>query len=274
MPTKLTAYERSVQKDIDKWLHGDASLPARAMDWLMRPVDWAVEQAVPDHIVDQTSEAVSSFLSLLNDATKWTVDLSGILSEANKKGLNIQALEDLRQEPLETLDELSKGLFTQSTLSAALSGGGTGLGGIALIAADIPLLFVINLQLIQKIGAAYGFPMTGPEHGPIVLSIFNAAAANSREARSGALHEIGIAAASYASGGIYQGRVRGVLSDQSRHVPRELAKNLVGRKLLQTIPLAGAAVGAGVNYWFTRETAETSYMLFRSLYIDYKERLR
>jgi len=271
---KLTSYERSVQKDVDKWLHGDASLPARAMDWLMRPVDWAVEQTVPTHLVDQVSEAIGNFLSLLNDATKWTVDLTGILSEAKKKGVHSDALEDLRTEPLETLDEVSKSLFTQSTITAALSGGGTGLGGAALIVADIPLLFVINLHLIQKIGAAYGFPMTGPEHGPIVLSIFNAAAANSREARSGALHEIGIAAASYASGGSYEGRVRGVLSDQSRHVPRELAKNLVGRKLLQTVPLAGAAVGAGVNYWFTRETAETSYMLFRTLYINYKDRLR
>ena len=78
---------------------------------------------------------------------------------------------------------------------AALSGGGTGLGRAMLIAADIPLLFAINLHLIQRIGAAYGFPMAGPEHGPIVLSIYNAVAASSREARSGALHEVGIAAA-------------------------------------------------------------------------------
>jgi hypothetical protein len=33
-----------------------------------------------------------------------------------------------------------------------------------------------------------------------------------------------------------------------------------------------AAVGAGVNYWFTRQTAEASFMLFRALYLDWKER--
>ncbi len=271
---RLTAYEKSVQREVDAWLRGDPSLLARAMDWVMRPVDWAVEQGVPAHLVDQMSDAIGGFLSKLNDATKWALDLSGIQSEARKLGLELDQIEDLRTAPLETLDELAKGFFTQNTVLAALSGGGTGLGGVVLIAADVPLLFAINLHLIQKIGAAYGFPMTGPEHGTIVLSIYNAAAANSREARSGALHEIGIAAASYAGGGSYQGRVRGVLSDQSRHVPRELAKNLVGRKLLQTIPLAGAAVGAGVNYWFTRETAQTSFMLFRSLFIEYKDRLR
>ena len=270
---RLTAYEKSAQKEVAAWLRGDASLASRAMDWVMRPVDWAVEQSVPDPVVDQVSDAIGGFLSKLNDATKWAVDLSGIQSEARRQGLEVEKIEELREAPLETLDKLAKDLFTQNTMLAALSGGGAGLGGVVLIAADIPLLFAINLHLIQKIGAAYGFPMSGPKDSPIVLSIYNAAAANSREARSGALHEIGIAAAAYAGGGTYQGRVRGVLSDQSRHVPRELAKNLVGRKLLQTIPLAGAVVGAGVNYWFTRETAQTSYMLFRSLYIEYKERL-
>lgn len=269
----LTAYEKSVQKEVDAWIRGDASLVFRAMDWIMRPVDWAVEQAVPAYLVDQMSEAIGGFLLRLNDATKWAVDFSGIRSEARQKGIKVDHIEDLRTASLETLDVVAKGLFTQSTVLAALSGGGTGLGGVVLIAADVPLLFAINLHLIQQIGAAYGFAMTGPEHSPIVLSIYNAAAAGSREARSGALHEIGIAAASYAGGGEYRGRVRGVLSDQSRHVPRELAKNLVGRKLLQTIPLAGAAVGAGVNYWFTRETAKTSYMLFRALHIEYRDRL-
>jgi hypothetical protein len=46
----------------------------------------------------------------------------------------------------------------------------------------------------------------------------------------------------------------------------------VERKLGQAVPLAGAAVGAGVNYWFTRETAESAFMCARALYLDWKER--
>jgi hypothetical protein len=38
------------------------------------------------------------------------------------------------------------------------------------------------------------------------------------------------------------------------------------------IPIAGAAVGAGINYWFTTETAETAFMLMRALYLERKER--
>ena len=146
------------------------------------------------------------------------------------------------------------------------------MGGAMLIAADIPLLFTINLRLIQQIGAAYGFPMRGLSYRPLVLSIFNVASSNSREARHEAMREVSVAGASLARDSEYRGRVSGTFREQNRHLPREIAKNIVGRKLAQTIPIAGAAVGAGINYWFTTETAETSFMLLRALYLERKER--
>ncbi len=270
---RLTSYEKDVRREIEKWQRGEASVLAQAFNFVMKPVDWVVEQTVPADLVDQAGEAVEQFLTVLNDASKWTADESGLLSLAKEKGLDVETVEDLRDEPLDQLDELAKGFFTENTVMAALSGGGTGLGGAVLIAADIPLLFMINFRMIQQIGAAYGFPMKSPEYSPVVLSIYNAAASNEREARSAALREISVAAAAFANDISYKGRVKGTIPDQSRHVPRELAKNIVGRKLLQAIPLAGAAVGAGINYWFTNETAETAYMFFRALYLEHKERL-
>ena len=269
---RLNPYEKSVRREVDTWLRGDASMLAQAMDWIMRPVDWVIEQSVPEAVVDQMSEAIRTFLSALSDAGKWAVDLNGIVREAQKTGMQVETVEDLRDQSLEDLDALARSMFTRNVMLAALSGGGTGLGGAAFIAADIPLLFVINLHLIQRIGASFGFPMTSPEYSPVVLAIYNAAASNSRESRATAVHEIGILGAALAGNTPYKGRVRGTVAGQSRHLPREISKNLVGRKLLQAIPLAGAAVGAGVNYWFTRETAQTTYMLFRALFLEYKER--
>jgi hypothetical protein len=83
-----------------------------------------------------------------------------------------------------------------------------------------------------------------------------------------------VAAAAFAHNLEYRGkRAGGTFRDQQRHLPREIAKNLIGHKLGQMIPLAGAAVGAGINYWFTTQTAEATYMLFRALYVERKERL-
>ncbi|MDX1531215.1 MAG: EcsC family protein, partial [Rhodothermales bacterium] len=142
------------------------------------------------------------------------------------------------------------------------------------IAADIPLLFTINFRVIQQVGGAYGFPLKRPEFKPLVVAIYNVAASGSREAKQAAVRELSVAAAAFAHDTEYRGRrATGTFREQNRHVPRELAKNLAARKLGQLIPIAGAAVGAGVNYRFTEGTARTAYMLFRQLYLERKERL-
>jgi uncharacterized protein (DUF697 family) len=269
---RLNEYERQARREIDAWQHGDASLVAQAMNWAMAPMDWVVRRIVSEDLVEQVDEAVTQFLSMLNDASEWTLDASEVLADARRHGIDVTRAEELRDHPLETLDQIARGYTTQNAILAAVEGGGTGLGGAVLIAADIPLLFTINMRLIQQIGASYGFPLRGPAYRPLVLSIFNVAASSSREAKNDALREISVAGSALARGQEYRGRVSGTFREQNRHVPREIAKNIVGRKLAQAIPIAGAAVGAGINYWFTTEAAEGSYMLFRSLYLENKER--
>ncbi|HET6569090.1 MAG TPA: EcsC family protein [Rhodothermales bacterium] len=268
---RLSPYEKNVQREIEKWHHQDASLVVQALSWAAKPLDWAVERVSPD-LIDQAGKAVSDFLSMLSDASEWTYDYKDLLETARKRGLDIQDVEDLREQPMEERDALARAHFTQNAVLAAVEGGGAGLGGVFFIAADIPLLFTVNFRLIQQIGASFGYPMRGPAYRPLVLAIFNASSSGSREARNDALREVSVAAAAFASNLEYKGRVSGTLRDQNRHFPREIAKNILGRKLMQAIPIAGAAVGAGVNYWFTMQTAEAAYMLFRALSLEAKER--
>ena len=270
---RLSSYEKEVQREIERWQHGEASFMMKAFNWAMQPMDWVVERVVPPDIVDQASSAIEQFLSMLNDASEWTYNPDDVLSQAQEKGLEVENIEDLRDESLETNDEIARSFFSQNAVLAAVEGGGTGLGGAVFIAADIPLLFGINFRLIQQIGASYGFQLQGPSFRPLVLSIFNVAASGERRSKNEAIREISVAAAAFANDLEYKGRVTGTFRDQNRHLPREIAKNIVGRKIAQAIPIAGAAVGAGINYWFTTETAEAAYMLFRALYLERKERI-
>jgi len=269
---RLTDEEKTVRREIEDWQHADASVAAQAMDWAMKPVDWAVDRTVSPDTLDRVVDRIHQFLSTLSDASEWTFEDDDILDAAEERGLPAQTVSDLRSQPISELDPLARSRFRQNTILAALEGGGTGLIGTAFIAADIPLLFTINLRLIQQIGACYGFPLRGPMFQPLVLSIFNAAASGGREARNEALREVSVAAAAFANDLDYKGRISGTFRDQNRHFPREIAKALVERKLGQTVPLAGAAVGAGVNYWFTSETAESAFMCTRALYLEWKER--
>jgi hypothetical protein len=268
---RLTDYERQAQREIERWERGE-SLLQQALGFAMRPVDWAFDQFVPDSVLDSLVDALTSALSTLNDASAWTYDEAGIVAKAREAGIEVESIADLRDQPLDVLDAFAKPFASQNSLLAALSGGGAGLGGALLLAADIPVLFTVNFRLIQQMAASYGFPLKGPAFTPLVVSIFNVAASGSREAKSDALRELSVAAASFDGGG-YRGRqAQGTLREQLGHLPREIAKNLGAAKLGQMIPIAGAAIGAGVNYWFTEQTAQSAMMLSRSLYLERKER--
>ncbi len=269
---RLTDHERSVQRELEAWQRSEPGVVAQAFNWAMKPFDWAIEKVAPPELMDQATSAIEKFLDLLAGASEWTLDPSGILRDLQARGVEAETIDDLRSAPLEDLDAYAQSLFSQNTIAAALSGGGTGLGGFLLIAADLPILFTINLRLIQQIGAVYGFPVNGPEYRPLVISIYNVAANGSRESKLEAMREISVAAAAVAREMPYRGRVSGTFRDQSRQMPREIAKSLVSHKLLQAIPIAGAAVGAGVNYWFTSEVAKAAFMLFRALFLEAKER--
>ena len=269
---RLTEYERTAQREVDRWERGE-SIFQQALGFAMKPVDWAFDQFVPESVLDAITDALTQALSTLNDASAWTYDEDDVIAKATTAGLEVETVAALRDQPLEDLDGLAKQYASQNSILAALSGGGAGLGGALLLAADIPVLFTVNFRLIQQVAAAYGFPLKGPGYTPLVVNIFNVAASGSREAKSDALRELAVAAAAIDSGG-YRGRkAQGTLREQLGHVPREIAKNLGAQKLAQTIPIAGAAIGAGVNYWFTDQTAQASVMLCRALYLERKERL-
>ena len=275
---RLTEYEKTARRDIEQWTKGGgtgaAGLFQKAYALALQPVDWAVDRLVPETVVDQLSDALADVFGRLADASAWTFEADDVLQAARTRGIDAGAIEELRDRPLEQLDPLARSLFSQNQILAALSGGGTSLGGPLLLIADVPILFGIGFRTIQQVGAAYGFELTDPAYAPLVIGVFNVAASGSREAKEAALREGSVAAAAFAHGSGYRGRpAQGTFREQLGHLPREIAKNLAARKLGQLIPIAGAAIGAGVNYWFIEQTATAASMLFRQLYLERKERL-
>jgi uncharacterized protein (DUF697 family) len=265
-------YDEAARREIERWVQSGGPIWQEIFDRAMRPIDKLVAHFAPAVWQDQLEAAVARFLETLHDVASWTYNEAGLLQRIRQQGLAVEHLEALELQPLERLDPLARPLFGTHAVLAALEGAGTGLGGLVWAAADIPLLFTINLRLIQQIGAVYGFRVQESAFRPLVLAVFNAASAGTSQARQAALREVSVAAALLARGAAYQGRTRDFIREQNRHLPRELVKNLARRKLGQLIPLAGLAVGAGINYAFTRETGHTAYMLFRALHLERRGR--
>lgn len=274
---RLTPYERHVKAEIERWQVEKDGVLTKAVNVLDRPLDWVYEK-IPDAGRKTVEQAVLGFMEMLRDASQWTYPNDGIVKEAKNVGIYVADYRELRDHDLEKLDRIARRHFGPNKVIAALEGAGCGLGGMALIAADIPALFTISFRAIQQIGSSYGFDMEDPAMTPVVMSIFNAATTSSSVAKAAALVDMGVAAEALAKNWTYKrvaqrtetGVVAAFLKDRTKHLPKAIANNVTKRKLAQAIPLVGAAVGAGFNYWFLRNTARGAYMLFREMYLARK----
>ncbi len=246
--SSLNDYERRALAEIAEFWHQQNRDGSRALEQLLGslPLRWLGERLppVPARLLESVTDSVTACLELLKDGAYWTYSEAGILAVAREQGLHVSCVEALGRVPLERLDPLARAHFTENQLLAAVEGAGTGVGGLLLLAADVPALLTLALRTVQQIGAVYGFDMRDPVHTPLVLRVLGNAAGAGDVARL----------------------------ELSKRLPREIAKSIARKKLAQWMPLAGAVAGAGFNYWFIGATARTAYMTFRERYLERKQR--
>jgi hypothetical protein len=270
-----SSYEMKVLEEIHEWEESKPGMIIKALDLIGRPITVMIDK-VPGSTRNLIDKAISGFMEIMKDISYWTYSESSILKKARKYGLAVNSITDLARYDINKLDQLARGHFTANKIIAALEGAGCGLGGLSLIAADIPALFGISFRSIQQIGSCYGFAMQDPGMLPVIMGIMHAGSGFSVAVKSSMLADMHIAAAALAGKAAY-GRLADrtktalmveVLKKSSRSLPGQIAKNISSRKLGQAIPIVGAALGAGFNYWFINNTVLAAYMLFRKLSIE------
>lgn len=278
----LTEYERAALAEIDAWKNASDGAVSKAVALVTSsaPVRWLIERtpSIPEGITRPVTNAVQGFTELLKDGAYWTYSDDAILARAKEQGLSVETFEELGAQPLDELDKLARSFFAENKILAALEGAGTGFGGLVLIAADIPAVFTIAFRTIQQIGASYGFDMRDPNLASVVLGIVGVASGAEEAAKIAALTDLHVTARMFAKNWTYKkvaersmaGAPAAALKEMTRRLPQEIAKSVTKKKLAQLIPVAGAAVGAGFNYWFMASTSRTAYMTFRELYLTRK----
>jgi hypothetical protein len=271
-----TPYERRVRAEIEAWGNEQEGALTKALNVAGLPVGWAYER-IPDAGRRTVERTVLGFMEMLRDGSRWTYPDGGVVEEARKLGIEVDDYRDLRHHDLEKLDRIARGYFGTNK-AVALEGAGCGLGGMALIVADILLLFGIAFRAVQQIGSCYGFDMEDPEMTPVVMGVFNVGSTASSTDKTAALMDMRVAAVAFGKNWTYgrvaestsTGVVAALLKERTKHLPKDIANNVTKRKLAQAIPLVGAAVGAGFNYWFLSNTTRAAYMVFREMYLARK----
>lgn len=149
------------------------------------------------------------------------------------------------------VDNVAQSVVRSGMKVAAVEGAGLGLGGLMTIVPDLGILSAITMRTIQKLSLVYGFEFNTDDE----------------------IAELWIAAASAAGVDIS----RDLLEKEvlNKFVPRmieriaaQASKEVVEKWAGRVIPLASAAIGAGLNYWFVKAWGERAKAHFRARHLQ------
>src|SRR5262249_15310529 len=97
-------------------------------------------------------------------------------------------LDELKDRPLEECDGLGKQVGSSAMIVGTVEGAATGAGGVLTTLLDVPLLFVLSMRTILRIGHCYGYKLDDRRGQSYVLGVLIAAVSGSLETRRQRLH--------------------------------------------------------------------------------------
>lgn len=271
----LSSYEQRAHDEVEKFFRSsDEGVLGRVSRTLFKPVETVAERLIPDGVLEVAGNGVEACLKGIATLSDHTVDVESVLSEARRHCEVVDTLADLRRQDLRVSDAVAEAVTGQHQLFAAVEGAGCGAGGIALLAADIPLLFGVCMRVVRQLSAAYGVDPSAPGEGVIALKVFELAAGGTRDRYAELLQ---LDALKDELDGLEPARrAEKAAVMASLFISREAVKRIVSllfsRKLFQTVPLAGAVVGAGFNYMFVSDVAEVARNVYRRRLLGEKVR--
>lgn len=266
---ELSSYEVRAREEVDAYFRTpEEGMLARVSRGLFRPVEALSERLIPDRVLEAAGAGVEAALRGLAKVSDQTVEVDGILASIRRRA-EVDGLGDLNRLDLSLLDEVAGEVVSNHKTIGALEGAGCGLGGAALLAADIPLLFGVCLRTVRQVGACYGVDPWLAGEDVIAFKVFELACGGTRD-RYGELLQLDALRDEF-DGLEPQKRAEKAAVLAGLFASREAIKRIVSvmltRKILQTVPLAGALVGAGFNYLFVSDVAETARQVYRRRFL-------
>jgi EcsC protein family len=272
---QLTPYEQKALEETEVYFREpEESLLGRASRSLFKPIETLSERLIPDRVLEVAGNGVEKILKGIATLSDQTVHTQSVVQAVRARGAKVESIEDLRRADLATLDQVSADIADQHEVVAMLEGAGCGVGGLALIAADIPLLFGVAQRVVRQVGAVYGFEPDAPGEGVIAFKVFELASGGTRDRYAELLELENLCDELDGLEPSKRAEKATVLASliMSRETVRTLVQRLFSRKLFQALPVAGMLVGAGFNYMFLSDVSEAARMVYRRRWLQDKQR--
>lgn len=261
--------EARIRAEIESWLDEEPGLVSSIGDRLGRPLTGLARRLMPDGLRSALHRAFEQALLRVGDASQFTFTVGSVLEPFHRRGYEVQTLAEIRALPLEVCDTFAGECIRSHRLISALEGGGLGLGGAAMIAADIPALMMINLRMLSQIAHSFGYNTLEGRDRLFLLQILSLASAGAGDGRRQALERLIRTSRQGADDGAMTGKSGQLaLVKLAQELGEKLALRLAHRKLGQLVPIIGAGIGAGMNYHFTEENGRAALVAYRSRRLD------
>ncbi|MCE4051056.1 MULTISPECIES: EcsC family protein [Bacillaceae] len=227
-------YESNVRQEVKDWKRRILKRPTM-LNRVSKKAQTKMNGYIPQKVHQVITEAIKQMIT-------------GTLAGTNK----ITKKPSSSERTLKALDEEMDKKITQFQKAAAVEGAGTGAGGILVGLADFPLLLAIKMKFLMESASLYGHDPE--EYEERVFSLYVFQLAFSSEDRKQELIEIIEN---------WDAKKEEVLKLNWQELQQEYRDYIDFVKMLQLVPVIGAAVGAVANYNLLEQLGETAKNCYR-----------
>jgi EcsC protein family len=247
---QLTDYESDQVRQIAFWKARPPNPLAEMFRRITLPGVKLGKRIVPDALVRRAIDQGFELAERL-------VGKEDVLQQAG-----VENLSNLRNKPLEECDRLALQTGISSQVFATAEGAATGAGGILTTLVDIPLLFILSLRTIIKIGHCYGYPLDQQKDRHFVIGALIAAISGTLETRRKRLDEL------------HDLEDMLIAETQEELVSEELLSILFQLGVFEGIPGIGAISGAVLNLAYMRRVDVTARRVFQERWLKDNGKVR
>ncbi len=195
-----------------------------------------------------------------------------LLTDARLFHPEIEQIQDMKNLSIDQLVYIADQQIARQRMVSFAQGGLAGTGSFLLLGLDLPAVLAINLRTVQLIAMTYGYPVNYPSEMMIALKVFHMATLPKglqerawreleQEVKQEQAHPYfyegpeGIADANWLQGPMKQ-------------IMKGTVLMMLRKKMIQGIPILGIAIGAAVNYRFTRSVSEIAHKFYEKRFLN------
>jgi len=240
---KPTPYESEQIQRIAAWKSSPPNPLSELFKKITMPGADLLEKVIPDSLVRAAIEKSYSISELLAG------------QEDIKRQAGVQHLGELRHKPLEECDRLAFRVSAAAQTWATVEGAVTGAGGVLTTVIDIPLLFVLSLRTILRIGHCYGYALDRQKGEKFVLGVLIAATSGSLATKRKRLDNLR--------------EIEHLLLEETQEeiLADEALSLLFQLEIFEELPGVGTISGALLNLAFIRRVDITARRVFQERWL-------